>query len=142
MYLPKMTVVAAGVLAIGLGVGCNRDRTRAENEAPRTQTPATGTTADREDYRRSLQSRYDAISRNIDELERQADSAGHKADAKTRASIERLKEQRADIARRMDNIDSTARENWNDFKRGLNNAVDDLESSYNRTLEAMKTDKK
>ncbi|MBX5494821.1 MAG: hypothetical protein IRZ15_05760 [Bryobacteraceae bacterium] len=57
----------------------------------------------------------------------------------TQEAMDDLWARRRDISRQIERIDDVSADTWHTFRRGLDKAVDDLESAYNRTLEAMKT---
>ncbi|MDX2149808.1 MAG: hypothetical protein SFV54_03670 [Bryobacteraceae bacterium] len=142
----NLTLPFAGLLLVGMSIGCSRtDTARTGDAAPGTTSPGTTAAArnaeERREYRETMQRRYDDIDRKINDLEERAERGGKKVKAETREAINDLKAQRKEISARMSRIDNEAAEGWNDFKRGMGEAMDKLESGYNRTLEAMKTDR-
>jgi hypothetical protein len=140
----KKLLIVPGVLALVLLAGCNTDRTAANRDAAaeRAGDTAYNWERERDEYRQTARARYDQLDRQINEMEADMKSAGNRVDAETRESYNDLRRQRDELGRQMDRMGDATEATWNDFKRGVDGAMDDLERGYNNVLEKMRTDRR
>ena len=151
------------VLAVAL-VGCKRD------EAERTEEPAGkavdrpgdvtdpgAPTADMpEDYHgegietegdldavrrqwvESTRDTLDVLDKKAAEARRELEEAGE--DAEVRQRLDDLEARRRRLSEELEKAGERSEEQWDEFKRDLDEASDELEQSYNRLLEDLKSD--
>jgi septal ring factor EnvC (AmiA/AmiB activator) len=96
----------------------------------------------RREFTTTTKRQLDELDRNIQELDAKVDQLGEDAKKEVREDLDKLKEQRKQLADRLDRSQQATRESWEEFKRDTQSAWNELEQSYNRALERMKTDDK
>jgi predicted small secreted protein len=137
----KKLLIAPGVLALVLLTGCNTDRTAANRDVDRAgETAAYNWERERDEYRQTARARYDQLDRQINEMEADMKRGGARVNAETREAYNDLRRQRDELGRQIDRMGDATESTWNDFKRGVDSAMNDLERGYNNLLERMRTD--
>jgi hypothetical protein len=112
--------------------------------------PATADTVDgevRTDEERSefvtrARKTLDTLDRKAAEARAEIERAGDNASDETRENLEELERKRKRLAAELDDASDRSADQWDEFKRDVGQMADDLEASYNRMLEGLKTDDK
>lgn len=119
------------------GAGCSRDR-----ETPTTdETVGDETGAD--DTRSRLVQRYNTelerVDRQIESLEARIDKLDDDGRARASEALAKLREERDDAREMLNRIENASADRLREIQRDSAVVMRDLESAYNRALEALKT---
>jgi len=122
------------ILAIALLVAvpaCKRsdsDRARASSEERTSDTQ--GLKQQRDDYVKAMEAKLDEFDKKVSGLEQRASAMKGAAKDDFEKSIDRLREQRKAVARKLDDIKRVNVESWTTMKNDGDKAMADLEQSY------------
>jgi predicted RNase H-like nuclease (RuvC/YqgF family) len=120
-------------------VGCADTRQEA-GEASREVGAAAN--RDRQEYQQRMENRLDQMDRQIEEMKEKSRNATGEAKAKWDREVAQLEDERREARTKYNNLKSATEAQWENMKSEVDQAMDSLERGYNRTLEAMKTDRK
>lgn len=94
------------------------------------ETAANYTQEQKQKYRKEIQTQLDEFDNQLDELRPLAESARESAKISLNKQIEMLKQKREVAEQRLEKLTSSKDERWVKVKGGLDNAMADLQKSY------------
>jgi hypothetical protein len=122
--------------------GCSRsDRAEIREETRERGQDTAEAMNDRRVYQERLEARLDKLDREMEEERVKAKSRrmNAKAQAEYNERMQELDRLKAETREKYSQLKSATAEGWEDFKRGVDNATDELEQSWNRFVADMKT---
>jgi hypothetical protein len=121
----------AAVLGLLLNTGCvdSRDESTAENPQWREQ---------REQARRAINERLDAVDRDLERLGQSIEKAGSKVKQESKDAFAKLKQEAREARARTGRYGETAEDRGQDMKKDLEAAADKLESRIKQAWEDLK----
>jgi chromosome segregation ATPase len=125
-----LTVVAA---ALALA-GCSNNNDQTSPAATNSTAPATNSLIkEKDEFVASMDQKMKDLDAGIDDLSKKAE--GYTGDAKSAAdkALADLREQRAALGKKYDELKQSSQAAWEDTKAGFQSAWDDLEKSYENT---------
>lgn len=84
-------------------------------------------------YREKVESRIEKLEKDIASLRTGVEQKGARATADLREAVEDLEEQKESLKGRARELKTATAESWGELKSGLDEAMEDLESAYERT---------
>ena len=120
------------LLAFSLIVpACSRNEPRNTQAAPEERTNATDQMkAERDQYVKDMDARLDEFDKKIDGLNERVSAMSGPAKTTSKQNIDRLQDQRKDVAKKMDDLKSVNTESWPTMRGEVDSAMAGLERSY------------
>ncbi len=87
----------------------------------------------------SARHRMAQLDEKIADLRARGAAESEEARGRLDRAIDDLKDERADIERRLDRAETESKDGWDRFKTDVSRGIDDLERAYNGLLDRMKT---
>lgn len=88
---------------------------------------------EKKQFKTDVDAAKEKLNNKIDELQKIAGTMWGNSKANYNNAVEKLKEEKEILNKRMSNFNDATNENWNDFKSGVNSILNDIE----RTLESI-----
>jgi uncharacterized protein YukE len=120
------------LLAFSLIVpACSRNEPRKTQAAPEERTNATDQMkAERDQYVKDMDARLDEYDKKIDGLSERAGAMTGAAKTSFKDNIDRLSDQRKEVAKKLDDLKSVNVESWTTMRSEVDSAMTGLERSY------------
>jgi hypothetical protein len=87
------------------------------------------TYAQKDQFKQHIDSAKTELDHRIKELQQKAENASGNAKAEYNESVEKLKDERSYLDKKMNDIDNVSKDNWDDFKSGVNSAWNDINNT-------------
>jgi predicted nuclease with TOPRIM domain len=98
------------------------------------ETAGAYTLEKRQDYQEKIESQLNEFERRIDNLQAKAATAEAETQQKLNDEIQSLKDERDAIARQLTDLKTASSDAWDELSSGIDQAMKDLQSSYERAL--------
>lgn len=105
---------------------CNRDRVRASSDENRTDQMK----EQRAEYIRSVNAKLAEFDQKLDGLDARAKGMSGPEKRDFQESIDRLRDQRKDVGRKLDDLKKVSLDSWVPLKTEVDEAIASLERSY------------
>ena len=89
---------------------------------------------EQQQYQEQIQNQLDEFDNQLDELRAQAANTKEEAKVKLNNQIKTLEQKRKAAAQKLENLTSSRDKAWTKFKGGIDQAMTDLQQSYERAL--------
>ena len=127
-----MKLHLTALLGIALLVpACNRNEPRSTQAANEERTNATDQMkAERDQYVKEMNARLDEFDKKIDGLNERASAMTGAAKTSFKDNVDRLSDQRKEVAKKLDDLKSVNIESWTTLRGEVDSAMTGLERSY------------
>jgi len=92
----------------------------------------------RSDYEKKLTAHLNRLDERIEDLQDRIADGGEEAVKRSAEELQELRKKREAVRAKMDALRDTRADAWEDVKRDLDRALDDLQSSYDRARSRLK----
>jgi len=92
----------------------------------------------RSDYEKKLTAHLNRLDERIEDLQDRIADGGEEAVKRSAEELQELRKKREAVRAKMDALKDTRADAWEDVKRDLDRALDDLQSSYDRARSRLK----
>ena len=89
----------------------------------------------KEKFKNDVEKAREKLNNKIDELQKKAGLTTGNAKANYNKGIEKLKEEREVLNKKMSDFNNVTEQNWNDFKSGVTSVWRDIEKTWKNTNE-------
>jgi peptidoglycan hydrolase CwlO-like protein len=122
------------LLAFALVVpACSRNEPRSTQAAPEERTNATDQMkAQRDQYVKDMDARMDEFDKKVDGLNERVSAMSGQAKASFKDNIDRLQDQRKEVAKKLDDLKSVNIESWTTMRGEVDSAMAGLDRSYDQ----------
>ena len=122
------------LLGIALLVpACSRNEPRSTRAAGEERTNATDQMkAERDQYVKDMDARLDEFDKKVDGLNDRASAMTGAAKTSFKDNIDRLSDQRKEVAKKLDDLKSVSVESWTTMRGEVDSAMTGLERSYDQ----------
>src|ERR1051326_3381770 len=122
------------LLGIALLVpACNRNEPRSTQAAAEERTNATDQMkAERDQYVKDMDARLDEFDKKVDGLNERVSAMSGQAKTSYKDNLDRLRDQRKEVAKKLDDLKSVNIESWTTMRGEVDSAMTGLERSYDQ----------
>jgi uncharacterized protein YukE len=124
------------LLAFALVVpACSRNEPRSTQAAPEERTNANATDqmkAERDQYVKDMDARLDEFDKKVDGLNERVSAMSGQAKTSYKDNLDRLRDQRKEVAKKLDDLKSVNIESWTTMRGEVDSAMTGLERSYDQ----------
>ena len=120
---------------------CARNEPRTTQAAPEEQRQNTADQLknDQDEYVKSMNARLDEFDQKVDGLDKRASVATGATKTNYDKLIDQLRDQRKDVASKVDDLKGVKAENWTAMRGEVDQAFENLDRSYNRVSQMIQT---
>ncbi len=120
--------------------GQEKEKTKVEDQSKETSSTKEKFSQEKKEFNMKARARLDELNKKINELEADLKKAGSKVKAEAKEGLQELKEKRVALRKEMRKLKAKSREKWEEAKQKVQSAGDDLEQSYNKVRDKVKSE--
>ena len=121
------------ILAVSLIVpACSRNEPRSTQAASERTNAMDQMKAERDDYVKNMDARMDEFDKKLDGLDERVGAMPGEAKTSLNDNIDRLRDQRKDVAKKLDDLKSVSVESWQTMRGEVDSAMTGMERSYDQ----------
>ena len=150
MYLKRILGILFLIIFVALATGCRqRQESRTQEEGNKTtmedikkevkemvKTTTSYSLEQRNAYEKQLAQKIDAYGKKIQALKEQMMIAKGEAEKKLQEQIDMLQAKTDDLKNKAEDLRNATGQAWDELKKGLDKAVDDLDEAFSKAMQS------
>jgi hypothetical protein len=121
------------LLAVSLVIpACSRNEPRSTQAASERTNATDQMKAERDDYVKNMDARLDEFDKKLDGLDERAGTMSGAAKTSFKDNMDRLRDQRKEVAKKLDDMKSVNAESWQAMRGEVDSAMTGMERSYDQ----------